>query len=98
MFQLPNVAGPGKLRHRLDRGGIQSIDVAPIAGGITTEKMRGKRWNIFATLTQWRHMNLHRVDPEKQVFAELTVCTSGLQIDVCGRDYTHVNMSRPRRP
>ena len=48
--------------------------------------MDGERRNIVAAFAQRRHMNFDRVQPEKQVFPELTRGTCGLQVGIRGGD------------
>src|SRR5246127_2758520 len=52
---------------------------------------------VLSPFTQSRQVNLDRVQAEEKVFTKLSSLTCNFQIDIRGRDQSHVNLFAARR-
>ena len=71
VLQLAHVSRPWILHQSAHRRRRKSGHLLAIAGTVAIEKMRRQQRNIFAPVAQRRQMNLHSIETEQQVFAEV---------------------------
>src|ERR1700722_19900871 len=82
VIELPDVAWPAVLEHRLQCAGLESGRSLAVAGSITSEEVSGEDRNIFTAIAQWRKMNLNRVETEEQLLAKAGLGTLLLQVGI----------------
>ncbi len=59
--------------------------------------MLGQHRNVLEAIAQWRQTNLDCVETEKQILTKTSLRYFSVQIGVCRRQQTHVDLLRLRR-
>ena len=77
--------------------GRKAAHLLAIAGAAAAEKVRGQQRNVFAPIAQRGQMDLHRVEAEEQVFAEVARRGLFVQLGIGGGENAHVDAPRLRR-
>src|ERR1700722_11330163 len=65
VIELPDVAWPAVLEHRLQCAGLEAGRSLAVAGSIASEEMSGKNRNVFTAIAQRGKMNLNCVEAEE---------------------------------
>src|SRR5437588_8718279 len=91
MIQFPDIAGPRILIQFADGIGRTSLDVLRITGRILVQEVRRKRHYILPPLTQGRDVDLHSIESEQKVLAEISFCTFSRKISIGSGDHTNIN-------
>src|SRR5580765_4444694 len=68
--ELTNIAGPGVGLENLDRFGSDSRNRALVLPRVVTHEMRDQRGDVFASLSERRHLQRQRGDSIIEIFAK----------------------------
>src|SRR4051812_39230768 len=97
MSELTDVAWPRMLQQLLHGRAVERLEWLAIAIGMLPQKVHRERRNVVAPLTQRGEMDLDGVQSKEQVFAKATGPHFVVQVEIRGRDETHVDLARFRR-
>ena len=77
---------------RFEGGGGEVVDSPPGLGGKPGEEMAGEGLDVLAPPSQWRDDDLHHLQAEIEIAAELVGCDRILEIAVGGRDNADIDL------
>ena len=90
MIQFAHISRPEVFKHLLHCRRLETEHLLAIALGITLEEVLRQQGNVFATVAQWRQVDLDGVEAKEKVGAESSLGALHFQVCVGRRKYTGI--------
>ena len=94
MLQFSDISGPWIVPQFLLGAGVDSEPLFVIFRRIPRQKHFGERQDIFFSFAQRRDLDMNRIDPVQQVFAELLLRHHFRQVSIRRADQADVGRDR----
>ena len=95
--ELPDVTGPGGGGQCFKRVGREAADGFAVLPGDQLDKMRGKQWDVLASLIQTRQVQRHDIQAIVEILAKLRLSHCRIKIAMVCRKQSHINRLRLAR-
>ena len=96
VLQLTNVSRPIGIHQSLHRRFWDRPDTLLHSTGESRYKKVHQQLNVFTPLAKWRNFYRKHVQPVKKVLAKLIIADHAIQITMCSRNQTNIDMNGPR--